>query len=161
MLTFIREELVEHKNWLDDKEFLEMLGITQSLPGPLAVSFAILAGYHFQKLRGALFSLLGAVLPSFLIILIIAAYFWQYADNRAVQAAFRGIRPIVVALITSAAVRLGKDIPREKFTLILFLLFLGILLYFRIHPLVVIGIGALAGAMRAFYYKYGKRGAVK
>ena len=151
MIDIIRREFTENKKWLDTDEFLEILGITQSLPGPIAVNFAILAGYRFHRFSGAFFSLLGAILPSFIIILIIAAYLWQYGDNKTVQAAFAGIRPIVVALILSAAIKLGRGIPRQTFSLIIFLLCLGILIFFRVHPVAAIGIGALAGFLRNYY----------
>ena len=141
MLPLIQKEVLENKKWLDTREFMDILGITQSLPGPLIINFALLSGYRLKGVQGGLFALLGAVLPSFLIILVIAIHLWQFGKNRAVQAAFQGIRPAVVALILFAAIKLGKEILRQRFTMLLFLLCLGILLFFHVHPVVVIIIG--------------------
>jgi len=153
MIPLIQVEFIQNKKWLDNREFVEILGITQSLPGPLITNFALLAGYRLNGIKGGLFSLLGAILPSFLIILIIVIHLWQFAEHRAVQAAFQGIRPVVVALIISAAMKLGKEILRKRYTFFLFLFFLGTLLLFRVHPLLVIIIGALAGFFRPYLFK--------
>lgn len=158
MLPLIQEEVLENKKWLDAREFMDILGITQSLPGPLIINFALLSGYRLKGVQGGLFALLGAVLPSFLIILVIAIHLWQFGKNRAVQAAFQGIRPAVVALILFAAIKLGKEILRQRFTMLLFLLCLGILLFFHVHPVVVIIIGALAGFFQPYFFKRTKRG---
>lgn len=150
MLPFVQEEFIKKKKWFDNKDFLEILGIAQSLPGPVIVNFSLLAGYRLKGFKGGLFSLLGAILPSFLIIMVIAVYLWGYGENRAVQAAFQGIRPAVVALIISAAIKLGKETLRQGYNLLLFLLFLGALLLFNVHPLVVIVAGALAGFFKPY-----------
>ncbi len=157
MLPLIQEEVIKNKKWLNTREFMDILGITQSLPGPLIINFALLAGYRLKGVKGGLFALLGAILPSFVIILVIAVHLWQFGENRAVQAAFQGIRPAVVALILFAAIKLGKEILRQRFTMLLFLLCLGILLFFQVHPVVVIIIGALAGFLRPYFFKSTKR----
>jgi len=151
MIPLVQEDFIQRKKWLTNEEFLEILGIAQSLPGPVIVNFSLLAGYRLKGFKGGLFSLLGAILPSFLIIMIIAAYLWGYGENRAVQAAFQGIRPAVVALIISAAIKLGKGTLRQRHTFLLFLLFLGTLLLFNVHPLAVIVAGALAGFVKPYF----------
>ncbi len=148
MLPLIQEEIVHKRRWMNTEEFLETLGITQSLPGPMAINFALLAGYKLGGIRAGLFSLFGAILPSFLIIMITAIYLWQYRDNAITQAAFKGIRPVVVALIIFAAIRLGKEMIGNRRGLILFLFFLGVLLNLRAHPAVIIAAGALTGFLK-------------
>lgn len=151
MLPLVQEDLIQKKKWFNNEEFLEVLGIAQSLPGPVIVNFSLMAGYRLKGFKGGLFSLLGAILPSFLIIMVIAVYLWGYGENRAVQAAFQGIRPAVVALIISAAIKLGKETLRQRQNFLLFLLFLGALLLFNVHPLAVIVAGALAGFVKPYF----------
>lgn len=145
MVPFIQVELVERRRWLDNHLFLDYLALAQSIPGPMIVNFAVIAGYRLRGLKGSLLSLLGIMLPSFLIIFIIVYFLWQYRENPLVFRAFQGIRPAVAALIAAAAVKLGRLVLRTRALLLLFALFLGGLIVFKIHPLFVIIAGALAG----------------
>jgi len=90
-------------------------------------------------------ALLGAIIPSFLLLLVIAMFLWQYRENPLVHAAFRGIGPAVAALIAAAAIELGKNLFSGYRSLLLLMLFLGGLIFFNIHPLYVILGGGLAG----------------
>lgn len=145
MIPLIRKELIENKKWVDDRHFLDNLAVAQSIPGPIVVNFSILTGYRLRGLKGGLFSLLATILPSFFIILAIALFVWQYQDHHLVQAAFLGIRPAVVALIASAAYKLGRNVFKQRPLLLLFLVFLLVLVVFGIHPIAVIVSGAAAG----------------
>lgn len=145
MIPLIRHELIVRKNWVNEDEFLTRLVIAQSFPGPIVVNFSLLNGYLFRGIKGGLFSLIGAILPSFLIILTIAIFLWHYHEHEIVQAAFMGIRPVVVALIISAAYKLGKPIFLQTRLLITFLLFLAGLILLNIHPAFIILLGAALG----------------
>jgi len=104
-------------------------------------------GYRLRGLKGSLFSLLGAIIPSFLIILVIAVFLWHYRGNYLVQAAFLGIRPVIFALIVSAIFKLGKDLFKKYRAVILFAAFLSGLIVFNIHPIAVITGGAALGLL--------------
>jgi chromate transporter len=145
MIPLVKREIVDKKNWIDADYFLDNLAVAQSLPGSNIISFSLLVGYRLKGIKGGIFSLLGTILPSFLIILLVAVFLWQYQKNELVQAAFCGIRPAVVALIISAAYELGKGVFRQRRSLLLFILFFGVLVIFRIHPLLVIVGGAITG----------------
>ncbi|MGI5876592.1 MAG: chromate transporter [Dethiobacteria bacterium] len=145
MIPLIKREIAEKKNWIGNNEFLDNLAVAQSLPGSNVISFSLLVGYRLKGIKGGFFSLLGTILPSFLIILIISIFLWQFRKNDLVQAAFYGIRPAVVALIISAAYELGKGVFRQRRSLLLFILFFGVLILFNLHPLVVIVSGAITG----------------
>jgi chromate transporter len=147
MIPLIRREIIDRKKWFDDQDFLDNLAIAQSLPGPIVVNFSLVTGYRLRGLKGSLFSLLGAIIPSFLIILGIAIFLWQYRGNHLVQAAFLGIRPVVLALIISAVFKLGKDVFRGYRPVIFFVVFLGGLIIFNIHPIAVISGGAALGLL--------------
>lgn len=104
MIQLIEREVVERKKWMDKEEFVEMLAIAQTAPGPIAINTAVFTGYKLRKWRGSLASTLGAILPSFVIILFIAIFFSAaMKDNAVIERIFKGIRPVVVALIAIPA----------------------------------------------------------
>ena len=109
MIPMIEEEVVNKHHWTSKEELLDLIAIAQSCPGVFAVNISTFIGYKLNKKAGAFCTTLGAALPSFLIILLIAMFFHQFADNKVVAALFRGIRPAVVALIAAPTFRLAKS----------------------------------------------------
>ena len=109
MIPMIEEEVVNKHHWTSKEELLDLIAIAQSCPGVFAVNISTFIGYKLNKKAGAFCTTLGAALPSFLIILLIAMFFHQFADNKVVAAMFRGIRPAVVALIAAPTFRLAKS----------------------------------------------------
>ena len=109
MLPLIQREVVERKKWAEAKEFLNMVAICQSLPGIFAVNISILTGYKMKKAPGGLVAALGVILPSFLIILLIVAFFRHFNENIYVARAFKAIRPAVVALIAVPVFNTAKE----------------------------------------------------
>ena len=109
MLPLIQREVVDRKGWIDEEEFLNMIALAQAAPGLIAVNSAIFIGWRIGGWRGVAGAVLGAVLPSFLIILAIAMVFSEWKELPAVEAAFKGIRPAVVALIAAPLFKLAKS----------------------------------------------------
>ena len=109
MIPMIEAEVVDKHKWLDREEFLDIIAISQSCPGVLAINVSVFIGYKLKKIKGAVCSSLGTALPSFLIILAIAMFFHQFEDNKVVSAIFRGIRPAVVALIAVPTFNMAKS----------------------------------------------------
>ena len=109
MIALLESELVAKRKWLEKDEFLDMIAVAESTPGPVAVNMATFIGYRQGGVAGAAFSTLGVCLPSFLIILGIALFFQQFRDNETVQRIFKGIRPAVVALIAAPTFKMGKS----------------------------------------------------
>lgn len=101
MIPLVEREVVDTRHWISREEFLNMLALAQSAPGIIAVNTAIFVGYAIRGWRGVVCTVLGAVLPSFCIILLIAAVFTRYKDLPAVEAVMKGVRPAVVALIVA------------------------------------------------------------
>jgi chromate transporter len=116
MLPLIQREVVDTNGWLDEEEFLNMIALAQAAPGLIAVNSAIFIGWRIGGWRGVLGAVLGAVLPSFLIILAIATVFSEWKEQPAVEAAFKGIRPAVVALIAAPLVKMAKTAKIGWFT---------------------------------------------
>ena len=109
MLSMIEREIVDKKEWIDREEFMNMIALAQAAPGLIAVNSAIFIGWRIGGWRGVIATVLGAVLPSFLIILAIAMLFQDYKDYPAVEAIFKGIRPAVVALIAAPLCRMATS----------------------------------------------------
>ena len=108
MIPIIEEEIVNKKKWLKKEDFLDLMAISQTLPGVFAVNFSIYIGHKLHGIRGSIALALGTVLPSFFIILLIALFFAKFADNTLIEAVFKGIRPAVVALIAAPCIRLAR-----------------------------------------------------
>lgn len=107
MIPLIRDELVK-RGWLSDEELPDIIALAQSAPGVLAVNMSIFAGYKMRGIKGSVAATLGSVLPSFLIILLIAMLFTGYQDNPVVVRIFKGIRPVVVSLIAVPMINMAR-----------------------------------------------------
>lgn len=106
MISLVREVVLGH-GWLTESEFLSFIAVSESTPGPLAVNMATFIGSSQAGLPGALVATLGVVLPSFVIILLIAAALQNLLRYAGVQAVLDGVRPCVVAMILATAVTMG------------------------------------------------------
>lgn len=108
MIPLVQREVVNHRGWMGEEEFLDLIALAQSAPGVIAVNTAVFVGYKIAGKRGVVMSVLGATLPSFLIILAIAMCFKHFRSNPHVEAVFKGIRPAVVALIAAPLYKMAK-----------------------------------------------------
>ena len=108
MIPLIQREVIERRKWIGEQDFLEMLVLAQSTPGPIAVNTAVFVGYKTAGVAGAIMASLGTVMPSFMAILMLALFFAEVRENRYVDAAFRAMRPAVVALIVTPLIGLVK-----------------------------------------------------
>ena len=107
MIPLIRDELVK-KGWIPEEEIPDIVALAQSAPGVLAVNMSIFAGYKMRGVKGSIAATLGSILPSFLIILLIAMLFTGYKDNPVVIRIFKGIRPVVVSLIAVPMINMAR-----------------------------------------------------
>ena len=105
MISLIREKVLLH-GWLTEDELLNMIAVSESTPGPIAVNMATFVGSAQGGILGSLLATLGVVLPSFIIILLIAAVIRNFLKYKGIQAFLSGIRPCVVGLILATAVTL-------------------------------------------------------
>lgn len=116
MVPLIQDEIVDKRKWIDKEDFIDLLALTQSVPGIFAVNIAIFIGYKLRKFRGALAMALGTILPSFFIILAIALFFQQFKQYPIVENIFKGIRPAVVALIAAPTFSMAKSAKINRYT---------------------------------------------
>jgi len=150
MIPLIQYDIVEKRKWLEDEEFLSLIALAQSLPGVITINTAVIVGYKVNGKKGAAAAALGAGLPSFLIIILVANYFLNFRDNVYVQRFFTGARAAVVGLVLYAAFSLGKTTLRTNKSRLSFILGLSLLLILDLHPAVVIIISGLLGY---FFFK--------
>ncbi|MDI9207871.1 chromate transporter [Clostridium butyricum] len=143
MLPIIQKEVVKKKKWIGETEFLDMVAISQSAPGPLAVNISAFVGQKIKGLMGLITSTLGAILPSFIIIILVASVFLGIENSPVVQRVFQGIRPAVVALIAVPVISMGKTAKVNKKNFIIPLLAAVLVAVFKITPIYVI-LGAAA-----------------
>ena len=120
MIANIKEEVVEKNKWLDEEELLQIIAIAESTPGPIAINIATVVGYKQKGFFGSVFSTLGVVLPSFIIILLISLVLDAFMANVYVQYAFMGIKCAVAFLILKAGINMFKKIEKRPLPLIVF-----------------------------------------
>lgn len=151
MIPLIEAEIVTKKGWVAKEDFLDLLAIAQSAPGVFAVNIAIFIGYRLRGVRGCLVTALGAILPSFLIILCIALFFLRFKENPTVEAIFKGIRPAVVALIAAPTFNLAKAAKINRYTIwipIISALLIWLLGFSPIWIILLAGIGGYVWNLR-------------
>ena len=117
MIALLESELVEKKGWMEKDEFLNMVAIAESTPGPIAINCATYVGYKRGGVLGSALSTLGVVLPSFIIIYIISLFLDAFLTFELVGYAFRGIQAGVVYLILSAGVKMLKGMERDAMSI--------------------------------------------
>ena len=108
MISVIEQEVVTKKKWLSETDFVDMLAMVQSLPGPISINSSVYVGYKLKGVLGAIVAAIGTALPSFVIILLLAIVFTDVQDHPTIEKVFKGIRPAVVALIVAPLVRLSQ-----------------------------------------------------
>ncbi len=145
MVPLIRKELVDRRKWVEDSEFVDMLAIAQSSPGPIAINTAVISGFKIRGIWGALVATLGSSLPSFLAILLIAAFFLHFKESRAVEAVFKGMRPAIFGLLVAAAWQVGTSSVKGGVDIAFLSLAAALLLLLKMSPIMVVLIAAAGG----------------
>lgn len=138
MIPIIQREVVEKNGWIEEKDFMDILAISQSAPGILAVNISIFLGYRLRGVKGSIVATLGSALPSFLIILLIAMFFTGYQDNPTVIKIFKGIRPAVVALIAVPMIGMAKKAKLNIYTGTLAAATAVLIIFLKVSPLYIL-----------------------
>lgn len=122
MIAVIEREFVEKKRWLTSEEFLDVVAVAESSPGPIAINSATFIGYKVGGVLGSVFATLGVVLPSFTVIFIISLFFERFLALEYVGYAFRGIQACVAFLILAAGIKMLTSLKRNALNVTLVLL---------------------------------------
>ncbi len=153
-LPFLYQMAEKHPDWFTKEMVADMLAVSESTPGPIGINMATYAGFNAAgNFWGSLVATLAIILPSIIIITIIAKFLSKWGENRFVKGAFYGVRPIVLAFIVVTAINLviSNIYINGAFNIQNILLFLGLLVlsnlkwFKKLHPVVFIGIGAVMG----------------
>ncbi len=150
MIPLIEESVVRDKKWLSEEEFMEFLSISQGLPGAMAINISNFIGYKIMGLRGLAMACLGTLMPSFLIILTIAAIMTHFPVMKWLQPVMDGMLPAIAVLIVFSAYNLGKKLPKKMLDWVLFIGSLVLLVFASISPLWVILAGVAFGLYRGW-----------
>ncbi|MCC8146705.1 MAG: chromate transporter [Bacteroidales bacterium] len=145
MLPLIQQEVVDQKNWISQKDFIDMIAISQSVPGVFAVNIAIFAGYRMKGNIGSVVAALGTILPSFFIMLLIAMFFRNFQDNIYIAKMFNAIRPAVVALIAVPVFSTAKTVGINVKTIIIPVASAFLIWYWGVSPVYIVLIAAIGG----------------
>lgn len=154
MIVVIEREIVEKKKWIEHDEYLDVVAIAESTPGPIAINSATYVGYKVGGFIGALFATLGVVVPSFAIIVLISIFYEQFIKITLVEYAFHGIQACVAYLILSAGLKMFKKLKKTVLNVILFTLtLLGIIVFtlffpqIKISSILYILVGGMVGVV--------------
>lgn len=111
MISIIQREIVDNHKWIGKDDFLDLLAVAQAMPGILAVNISTVVGNHLRGIKGSIAAALGTILPSFIIILVIAVFLTPdvIKNNAVVASIFKGIRPAVVALIIAPVITTARS----------------------------------------------------
>ena len=137
MLPLIEQEMTS-RGWLSLEEVRDIIVLAQSAPGIIAVNMAVYAGHKIRGAKGSVAAAFGAVLPSLIIILLIAMFFTEFRDNGIVRRFFQGVRPAAVALILAAGVRMAAAGCRQWWTWAITLASLLAVAFLKVSPIWII-----------------------
>ena len=146
MLSMVEKSVVDKKQWIPVDEFWDLIAIVQSLPGVFAVNTALYVGQKIAGRKGAAAAMLGAIIPSIVIILLLATIFREYRDLPVVERIFKGIRPCVVALILAPSLRMIKSAKINWKTAIIPIATVALIWWLKVSPAIVI-LAAIAGSL--------------
>lgn len=137
MIAAIKSELTE-KGWLKDEDFIDIITLAQTAPGLFAVNISILTGHKLRGTKGSVVATIASCLPPFLIILAVAMFFTSFKDNEYVICAFKGIRPVVVALIGVPMIDMIKATRMRWWSWILVVSTMTLVCFMKVSPIYIL-----------------------
>ena len=155
MIAAIKSELTQ-RGWMKDEDFLDIITLAQTAPGLFAANIAILTGHRLRGTKGSVVATVASCLPPFLIILAIAMFFTEFKDNEYVIRAFKGIRPVVVALIGVPMIDMLKATRMRWWSWIVVISSMGLVCFLKVSPIYII-ICVIVIALSVSYYTEKKR----
>jgi chromate transporter len=137
MIAAIKSELTR-REWLKDEDFLDIITIAQTAPGLFAANIAILTGHKLRGTKGSIVATIASCLPPFLIILLIAMFFTGFKDNEYVIRAFKGIRPVVVALIAVPMIDMLKATKMRWWSWVVVVTSMTLVCFLKVSPIYIL-----------------------
>lgn len=153
MLPLIQKEITEKQKWLKEEDILDIFAISQSVPGVISINSAIFIGRRVAGVWGAVVSALGVILPSFVIILIIATVLVSFRQNPVIDKVFTGIKAASAALILLAAIRMAKKAITNKLGIVIAVISFALVVLIDINAIWAVILGAFFGIGSMMYRK--------
>jgi chromate transporter len=153
MIPLIEREVVEKRNWIQPKDITDIFAVSESVPGAIAINSATFIGFRLAGVPGAIAAMAGVLLPAFCIVLLLSIFFLKVQDNPKIEAAFISIRATIVALITYAAIKIGKTAVVDKTTVALIGITVAVMYFVHIHPILLILGGGIVGIAIIYFKK--------
>ncbi|AGA66534.1 putative chromate transport protein [Brachyspira pilosicoli P43/6/78] len=154
MLPIMQEEFVDKRKFLTKAEIVDVFALAQSIPGVIAVNTSLLTGFKIAGIFGGIMAGIGVMMPSFIIILIIAPIFERVQSLEYVNKAFLGIKGAIAALILISAYDMGKSVLKNKFTALLFILSFILVVFLNFNVIYTLLLSAFLGWL---YYLISKK----
>lgn len=145
MVPVMQYEIVSRYKWLEEEEFMDILAVSQSSPGVFAVNMSSYIGYKLGGVRSAIVATVANILPSFIIILLIAVLFGSLKQFAVVEAAFKGIRPVVVALIAAPVFTMARSAKLCRYNFWIPIVAAGLIYLLGVSPVYVVLAAGLLG----------------
>ena len=150
MIAAIKSELIERK-WLNDEDFVDIITLAQTAPGLFAVNISILTGHKLRGTKGSIVASVASCLPPFLIILMVAMFFTSFKDNEYVIRAFKGIRPVVVALIGVPMIDMMKATKMRWWSWVIVLSSMTLVCFLNVSPIYILICVIVVAAFISWY----------
>lgn len=145
MIPLLEKEVVRVQGWLTFAEMVDVIALSQMTPGPIAINLATFVGYKIQGIWGSTAATLGVITPSFIIVLLISKFYFKFKQSQRIEGMFKGIRPMVVALIGAAAYFIaGTSISDYKSIILMIITFVAIK-YAKLEPILIIFLVGVLG----------------
>lgn len=150
IVSLLKTKFVDELHWIDENEMLDLIAIAQSSPGAIAVNGAIVVGYKLAGMPGIFYAILGAILPPFVIITAISAFYTAFKENFFIQNMLSGMRAGVGAVIISVVYDMGRGVAKLRSPILIMIMIAAFLAnyYFKINVILIILLTALIGAIR-------------
>ena len=150
IVSLLKTKFVDELHWIDENEMLDLIAIAQSSPGAIAVNGAIVVGYKLAGMPGIFCAILGAILPPFVIITAISAFYTAFKENFFIQNMLSGMRAGVGAVIISVVYDMGRGVAKLRSPILIMIMIAAFLAnyYFKINVILIILLTALIGAIR-------------
>jgi chromate transporter len=146
VLSFLQQE-VERRGWMTTERFADLIAISQSTPGPIAINMATFVGFESGGVPGALVATMAVSMPGMILMILLTLFFFHFYERPAAQAAFMGLRPVVVGLVASAAWQIGKVSVVSGAALGTTAVCILLIAKWKVHPVFLVLGSALAGML--------------
>lgn len=163
IVPLMKKRFVDRLKWIEEEEMLNLVAISQSSPGAMAVNTSILVGYRIAGIPGAIIALLGTVLPPLIIITVISMFYAYFKESRIINAVLKGMQAGVAAVIMDVVISMGITIIKGKKILSIFMMISAFIaaFFFDVNVIFIIVICGIMGALAVIYREKKGKGVIK